>query len=293
MAPLFPFLLAAAPYFFTQGPALYRAELELSPAQGSGATPVARSTRARVELPGAVVAYAQRDGEAVAVACRALPPTDALPGCPVFHVDGRGAVTALPLSGYSAELLPGNAEVLVWTDALELLRHALATGATARVATSVLEPRLSADGRQVAFARASGLTRLTPGFVACPFALELAGGEARRLPGPCHAQAPFLSPQGSALYVSTQGGLAGLVLDGRRVSGTGAGDFVPVPGRELVWLDAARAVYTAHYGEPVLWLFDARDGSARPLAQGREPALLGGRLVAAQGDRVVQVEVGP
>jgi hypothetical protein len=152
----------------------------------------------------------------------------------------------------------------------------------------VLEPRLSADGRSFAFSRAPGLTRLTPGFVACPF-VQAFGEEPRAVNGPCHAQAPFLSPTGAALYVSTSTGLASFVADGKTVTGP---RFIPVAGRELAWVDGERALYTAHYETQELWLFDTRTKTARHVASGREPAWVGEALLAYDGRQVVQVEVG-
>lgn len=285
MAPLLPLVLAAAPYFFTADHALYRAVVEPAAQVQRGVQPARELARARVELPGLVMGHAQRGGEAVAVVCpRGLARTDAAQGCPVVLVDARGAAQPLGLSGLSAEFLPGNREVLVWTDDLRLVRVARDTLATALVATGVLEPRLSADGQSFAFSRAPGLTRLAPGFVACPF-VQRFGAEPRRVDGPCHAQAPFVSPSGAPLYVSTAGGTAGLVHAGRRVEAR-------VPGRELVWLDGDRALYSAHYQTEELWLFDARLRQARPVGPGREPALVGGAVFAFDGKRVVQVEVG-
>lgn len=283
MAPLLPLVLAAAPYFFTADRALYRAEVEPSAAV-RGVQPARELSRARVELPGLVLGHSQRDGEAVAVVCPpGLTRTDAAQGCPVYLIDARGGALPLGLAGLSAELAPGNRAVLVWTDDLRLLRVSRDTLSAAPVASSVLEPRLSADGQSFAFARAPGLTRLTPGFVACPF-VQRFGAEPRRVDGPCHAQAPFVSPTGAALYVSTAGGLAGLVHAGRRVEAR-------VPGRELLWLDGDRALYSAHYEAEELWLFDARLRQARLLGPGREPALVQGAVLAFDGKRVVQVEV--
>jgi hypothetical protein len=288
MPPLFAVVVAATPYFFTQDAALYRAVVEPIAAVQSGASPALERSRARVELPGAVIAFTQRAEEAVAVACAQLVRSDALPGCDVFHVDATGAVRALGLRGYSAELMVGNREVLVWADDLRLVRLALASGTVQTVATSVLEPRLFADGSGFSFSRAPGLKRLTPGFNACPFTQSF-GDEARKLDGPCDAQAPFVSPTGTALYVSTATGMASLVSAGRRVE---SARFLPVPGRELVWLDGERALYTAHYQTQELWLFDARTRTARRIAGGREPALIGNMVFAFDGERVVQVEVG-
>jgi hypothetical protein len=286
MGPLLTLVLTATPYFFTDDHALYRAVVQPVAAAQSGAQPAQELSRSRIELPGLVMGHTQRGPEAVAVVCpRTLARTDAAHGCEVFHVDARGNARALGVLGLSAELAPGNREVLVWTEDLKFIRLTLATGATLVLASEVLEPRLSADGLSFAFARAPGLTRLTPGFVACPFTQGL-GGEAVRVGGPCDAQAPFVSPSGAALYVTTDGGMAALVHHGRTIAAR-------VPGRELVWLDGDRALYSAHYEAQELWVFDARTQRARQVGLGREPAILEGSVFAFDGQRVVQVEVGP
>ena len=274
MGPLLSLVLTATPYFFTHDHALYRAE--------GGAT-------ARLEMPGLVMGHTQRAGEAAAVVCpKNAPRTDALPGCEVFYVDRAGTVQPLGFRGYSAEIFPGNRAVAVWTDDLRLLKYELASGAVQELARGVLEPRLFPDGTGISFSRAPGLTRLTPGFNACPY-VQSFGDEAKRVAGPCHAQAPFVSPGGSALYVSTESGLATMVNAGRAVLSRSG--FIPVPGRELVWLDADRALYTAHYETQTLWLFDARTRTARQVGVGREPAIVDGRVLAFDGARVVEVEV--
>jgi hypothetical protein len=276
MGPLLSVVVAAVPYFFTADHALHRALVE----------PTARVVASsKVELPGLVVGQTQRGGEAVAVVCPAtLVRTDAVHGCDVFHVDARGAVRAIGARGLSAELLPGNREALVWTEDLRLLRVSLATGDSEVLASDVLEPRLAADGTAFSFARAPGLKRLTPGFVACAFT-QVFGAEPVAVRGPCHAQAPFISPSGEALYVSTATGHAALVNNGRVLT-------AKVPGRELVWLDGDRALYSAHYQTQELWLFDARTQTARAIGIGREPALIDGKVFAFDGSKVVLVEVG-
>ena len=284
MGPLLSVVVAAAPYFFTADHSLHRAVVEPVAAAQSGSQRARELARTRVELPGLVMGHTQRGAEALAVVCPAtLVRTDAVHGCDIFHIDARGTARPLGVRGLSAELLPGNRDALVWTEDLKLLRVSLATGASEVLASGVLEPRLFADGTGFAVARAPGLTRLTPGFVACPFT-QVFGAKPTAVRGPCHAQAPFISPTGESLYVSTATDHAALVHGGRVLS-------AKVPGRELVWLDGDRALYSAHYDTQELWLFDARTQTARSIGVGREPTLIEGKVFAFDGERVIQVEV--
>ena len=282
LSSLLPVVLAASPYFFVDGHTLVRAEVELADAPSSGRVAVRELSRRAVKLPGLVIGHAQRDAEDVAVVCPpTLQRTDAAEACEVFFIDARGVATPLGFKALSAQLLPGpHREVLLWTAALELLK--LRDGRTEVLARGVLEPRLAADGKAIGVAIAPGLTQLVPGFDACPFVLT--GSELRRLAGPCEAQAPFLSSSGTALWISTSGGQAHPVVDGVSLPA------MPVPGRELVWLDGHRALFTARYDTDTLWVLDVKSGAAQQLGAGREPALVAGRVLAFDGRRVVQVE---
>jgi hypothetical protein len=75
------------------------------------------------------------------------------------------------------------------------------------------------------------------------------------------------------LFVSGRTGVASLWLarpgqPARQLTNVGAREvgpgFVPVPGRELVWLDGQTAVYTATYdGIATRWTLDVETGAAR------------------------------
>jgi len=93
---------------------------------------------------------------------------------------------------------------------------------------------------------------------------------------------PFLRPgTDDVLFVSARTGIASLWLARpgarpRQLTNVGArsvdASFVPVPGRELVWLDSHLAVFTATYdGVSTLWALDVDRARAAPLGPGRWP----------------------
>lgn len=279
LSALVPVVLAAT-YFFVDDHVLYRSEVERTDPTSSGAVAVRELSRAAVKLPGLVMAHSQRDGAGVAVVCPAsLQLTDAAEPCDAFFIDARGVAKPLGLKALSAELLPNDEGVLLWTASLDLLK--VRDGRAEVLARGVLEPRLGADGKTIGVAIAKGLQSLTPGFDACAF--TLAEGALRKLEGPCEAQAPFLSPAGAALWISTDSGHAHPVVDGRPLPA------MPVPGRELIWLDARTALFTARYDTDTLWVLDVKTGAARQIAAGREPAFVDGRVLAFDGRHVVEV----
>lgn len=295
---LLPLLLAAtAPYFAVESQTLVRHEVTLAAAVESGLSAVASDVRTTLRLPGLVMAVDQRDGVAVATVCpRTLARTDHAQGCAVFGVGADGVPHALGLDGLSAQVLPGGREALVWSESLELVRVSLDGAKRSVVARGVLEPRLSADGRSVGVAVAPGLERLEPGFVACPFVVALANGERTPAAGACDSQAPFVSSSGHTVAVATDTGIAGLVVDGTRISGHTWDDFTPVPGAEWQWLDGTRAVFATHYETRELWRFEVGAGRPVKLGLGSQPAWVrtseGERVLLALGPNgVVRVEV--
>lgn len=274
---LWALVLVASPapgvYFHLENEVLWRAEvLPGAPSGQSGFVPARVRTHAPVRLPGAVAGFEAQGPRAVAVVCPpGLPRTDALPGCPLALVREDGSVAPLGVAGLWGVPLPDGR--LLWLGADLVLRaRPLEGGAAAVLATGVLDPHPDPDFRQVGVAHVPGLEAPTPGFDACPAAVDVARGGVRRLAGPCAAAAPFLAPGGAALHVSTASGLASLWSGGRRLSGASSADFVPVPGRELAWLDGARAVYAARYEGDALWLLDVERGVARALGPGHAPA---------------------
>lgn len=290
-------VLSAAPVFTLEAQALTLREVELERGDRSGVAPVRELRRTAVRLPGLVRALSQRDGAAVVTVCpRTLQRNDFAQDCAVFAVDGHGRARDLRRPGLTAELRAGARSALVWNAALELWEVDLVTLDARRLAEHVLEPHLSADGQRVGIARAEGLTRLVSGFDACPAVLRLSDGAAAAVEGPCRAQAPFVSATGHTVYVSTEGGVAGLVVDGVRRTGHDFGDFVPVPGAQWLWLDGRFAVYAAQYEESTLWLLDAERGEVVPLGEGAQPVVVrdgakGSAVLVSRGDEVVRLEV--
>lgn len=293
---LLSLVVSAAPVFSLEAQALVVRQVELGDGASSGVAAVRELERAPVRLPGLVRALSQRDGAAVVTVCpRTLQRNDFAQDCQVFAVDARGRAKDLHRAGLTAELRAGARAALVWNAALQLWEIDLATGRERRLADHVLEPHLSADGASVGVARAEGLTQLVGGFDACPAVLRLADGAVRPLEGPCRAQAPFLSSGGHAVYVSTEGGVAGLVVDGVRRTGHDFADFVPVPGAQWLWLDGRFAVYAAQYETSTLWLLDAARGEVHALGEGASPVLVRdgdqAAVLATRGDEVVRLEV--
>ena len=74
----------------------------------------------------------------------------------------------------------------------------------------------------------------------------------------------------AALYLATPGQAPRQLTNvGRRAVDAG---FVPVPGRELAWLDPHHAIYTATYdGVARLWALELAGGAAIDLGPGRRP----------------------
>lgn len=279
MAPaLLALVLAADPtpgvFFHLEAATLWRAEVVPGAAAGQSGRVSARVLSHReVRLPGLVMGFEASGAEAVAVVCpRSLERTDAAHGCPLFHVRADGAARRLGVSGLWGAL-DGTGGVLYLADDLTL-RAREAGGPERVLARHVLEPRLSPDRRRVGLAHVPGLTRLEPGFEACAAIFDLSTGELAPEAGPCSAQAPFLGPAGARLNVSTASGLAALYSRGRQLSGRTEADFVKVPGTELVWLDARRALYAARYERDELLLLDVDTGAVRALGPGHAPALV-------------------
>ncbi len=276
---------APATYFYAEGPRLLRAQLALEETASSGVSELTPRSVAMVRLPGFRVFHHQLGGEAIAVACREEPQrTDELKDCDVFHVDRAGRALPLGVRAVTAYLLP-QGRFVYWTSGLQLWSRALAGGEPTLLARSVMDPVPSADLRQLGVAHAPGAERFELGQDACPAVVELGGAQAREpipVPGPCEVgSAPFISPGRTRLYVSTRGGLAAFwtqrgsapAQQRTQVGATEVDErFVPVPGRELVWLSETTAVYTASYATDELWSFDVQSGRAAKLHAGSGPA---------------------
>lgn len=297
---------APATYFYADGPALMRAQLSLTEVVGSGAHEVRPLKVSQVRLSGYLVFHDQAFGQALAISCRQEPlRTDEVKACDVFHIDRAGRALPLSVRAISAYLLP-NDRFAFWTEGLELRSRALGGGPETVHARGVIDPQPSADRLRFGVAHVPALSRFEPGFDACPAVIELASqtSEPTRVPGPCQAAAPFISPDGAHLFVSTAGGMAAFWTQQRSapaVQRTQLGvtelnsSFVPVAGRELVWVTDTLALYTADYDERALWTFDVISGQHARIALGGaaawvEDSSTGRRaVVAVEGHRLLQL----
>ncbi|MBK9035147.1 MAG: hypothetical protein IPL61_28435 [Myxococcales bacterium] len=162
------------------------------------------------------------------------------------------------------------------------------------IARDVRDPRVASDRRVLAFTQyvPGGGPGAAPGTLV---ALDLDRGARWLVTDDPLASSPFPVPGGEqVLYVSARTGLAALYLatpgqPPRQLTNVGhrtvdAG-FVPVPGRELAWLDGRRAIFTATYGGVArLWALDLELGAAIDLGPGRRPrATAGGVEVIVDG----------
>jgi hypothetical protein len=229
------------------------------------------------------------DGD-LALACAAAPAgTDAVaPRCDAVIVAADGARAPLGRADLLAAMRLDAGRLVLLTAGGELRLRA---GADERVlATDARDPRVAPDRRIIVY------TQYPPGggpgtAAGRLVALDLDRGARWEISDDPLASSPFPIPGGEqTLYVSARGGLAALYVatpgqpprqltnQGRRTLDAG---FVPVPGRELAWLDERRAIYTATYaGAARLWALDVVTGAARDLGPGRRPRALGAGVEA-------------
>lgn len=115
---------------------------------------------------------------------------------------------------------------------------------------------------------------------------------------------PFPVPGSEdVLFLSARTGLASIWLASpgkpdRQITNIGKTNidksFVPVFGRELVWLPDShtrKAVFTASYGKHALWLLDIDSGKAIRLGPGRLPTLKKKDTVQAVNDNTSSLSV--
>lgn len=229
------------------------------------------------------------DGD-VALACAAAPAdTDAIaPRCDAVVIAPDGGRAPLGRGGLlAATRLDATRLVLSTADGELRVR----VGADEQVlARDARDPRVAPDRRLIAYTQypPGGGPGAAPGRLV---ALDLDRGARWVIADDPLASSPFPVPGGAqVLYVSARTGLAALYVVepgfpprqltnvGRRVVDAA---FVPVPGRELAWLDASHAVYTATYdGVARLWALDLATGAARDLGPGRRPRAVPGGVEA-------------
>ncbi len=149
------------------------------------------------------------------------------------------------------------------------------------LATHVADPRVAPDRRAVAFTALRG-DDISPATTGRLVVLDLDRGTRRVVTDHPMDSSPFFRPgSDDIVFVSARTGIASLWLARpgarpRQLTNVGAravdASFVPVPGRELVWLDARTAVFTATYDDvSVLWALDVETGRAVSLGPGRWP----------------------
>jgi hypothetical protein len=176
-----------------------------------------------------------------------------------------------------------------------------ATGDVEPVASGAIDPRVADDGRRITFARlGDDRTTFTPGDAFTLVLRDLVDGTERVVSPDGPASGAFTVPgSDEVLFVSGRTGLASLWLDdgsGASVQLTNVGlgsaadpAFVPVPGREGVWMDRT-LVYTATYhGLHELWQIDVDSGEAGRIGPGRLPALVDRDALLAVSDDFVNV----
>ncbi len=176
-----------------------------------------------------------------------------------------------------------------------------ADGTATPVARGVLSPRVAEDRRHVAWMELLNPADIHQMGVPTQVVLWDAVDDQRWVVSEDEGDAsPFPVPnRREVLLVSRRSGLASYWLvgpDREPTQLTNAGldskseDFVPLHSGELLWLPDGRAVYSAHYGEPQLWILDLDGAGARPLGPGRLPMLARDGVLAVVGhDDALQV----
>ncbi|UQA59016.1 TolB family protein [Polyangium aurulentum] len=220
-------------------------------------------------------------------------------GCQVKLVEA-GSVRAIGISGVRAARRLSGDRLLLQKPNLDLVVRS-PSGEESVIASAALTPTVAPEGERIAFVQyPEGTTEPGLGVPTRLVMHDIATGERRVITEDPSAYAPYIVPgTGDVLFVSARTGLASLWLapEGKpEVQLTNVGltrmgkGFVPVPLDQLIWLPGSRqAVYTAHYGDDVLWKIDVDTGEAEVLGPGRFPNLTeGGRVLAhhfgARGD---------
>jgi len=222
-------------------------------------------------------------------------PSDLLVGCALHRWTAAGPepVDVGPL--FAAYRLDDTTTVAV-DDELRLLRID-DTGDATVLARGVMDLRVGDDGQRVTYAQLDGEpAQLIPGTPATWMVHDLTTDTRRPLSDDPRDVAPFPMPGShDLLYVSTRSSVASLWVrpaEGppRQITNVGLTEvgpgFVPVPGRELVWLpDGVTAVFSAHYGDKDLWAVDVSSGQALRLGPGRSPHFTADGDLVAIDDR--------
>jgi len=266
---------------------------------GPGTARRAAEGVARASLaPDALVALAGRADVAALegdIALLCAPPTAATdaetPSCDAAWVGAAGALTPWGKGNLlAAARLDGDRVVALTRDRDLVL--SVPGGEERVLARHVADPRVAPDRRAVVFTELRGDSDvIAPDTTGRLVLLDLDRGTRRVVTDHPMDSSPFIRPgTDDVLFVSARTGIASLWLARpgarpRQLTNVGAhamdASFVPVPGRELVWLDARIAVFTATYdGVSTLWAIDVDRGRAAPLGPGRWPQRHADSIVA-------------
>ena len=221
----------------------------------------------------------------LALVCEAAQATSdapsVLPNCDAALIDRDGALHALGRNHLlAAQRLPADRMLFLTRDLSLIIRET--SGVEHIIASSAAEPRVSEDGSRVVFTQFHGATELQPGNIGKLVSRNMSDGVLHTVTEDPSASSPFPVPGSQdVIFLSARTGLASIWmaapgLPDRQITNIGKtrvdGNFVPVFGRELVWIPGTRkAVYTASYGTHNLWLLDIDKGRAVKLGPGRLP----------------------
>lgn len=204
-------------------------------------------------------------------------------GCEVAWVDEH-ELTPTGTRGLMSALRFDETHIATLSDRLELAIDDL-DGHRTVVARGALDPRAVDDGRRLLYVQLAGEPEQAQlGDIGHIEVLDVITGEARRVTDDPRDSSPWMVPHtDDVLFVSARTGIASIWLapgDGsppHQITNIGMTEvgpgFVPVPGRELVWVKPRTAVFTAHYGTHSLWTLDLDTGAAKRVGPGRLPAL--------------------
>jgi hypothetical protein len=215
-------------------------------------------------------------------------------GCDAAIVDADGAMRRLGREDVVSAVRVDASRLAVIGADRRLVMIDDVGGGERELAARAADVRSAGPGR-VVFTELRG-DAIDPATTGRIVVLDVARGTRRVVTDHPMDSAPFAVPgSDDVVFVSSRTGLASVWIASpgqraRQVTNVGRSRvdaaFVPVPGRELAWLPGTRtAVFTARYADgPVLWTLDVDTGAAARLGPGRLPRVIGGAVVAIDGD---------
>lgn len=171
-----------------------------------------------------------------------------------------------------------------------------APGALHEIARWAAEPRVSEDGRSVAYvALADGIAEPELGAPTVIALHDLENDRREIVTDDPLASAPFPIPgTRDVLYVSTASGVASLWRSRTQITNLemerAEQGFVPIPGRELAWV-GSEAVFTASYEDDRIWRVDLATGASEELGPGAWPRASADGSIVARRDRSADCSV--